>query len=49
MDDIHQQNNNAAEGRAKELLIQYLSTDDTDLRQIITSDLFKEFETKVES
>ena len=42
MDDITQQQNNAAEGRSKELLTQYFSTDDADLRQIIASDLFKE-------
>ena len=34
MDDITQQQNNAAEGRAKELLTQYLSTDDTDMQLI---------------
>ena len=49
MNDITQQQNNAAEGRATELLTQYFSTDDADLRQIIASDLFKEFGTKVAS
>ena len=34
MDDITQQQNNAAEGRAKELLTQYLSTDDTNMQLI---------------
>ena len=42
MGEITQQQNNAAEGRSKELLTQYFSTDDADLRQIIASDLFKE-------
>ena len=42
MDDITQQQNDATEGRSKELLTQYFSTDDADLRQIIASDLFKE-------
>ena len=48
MDDITQQQNNAAEGRSKELLTHYFSTDDADLRQIIASDLFKEFGIPVE-
>ena len=47
MDDITQQQNNAAEGRSKELLTQYFSTDDADLRQIIASDLFKELGIRV--
>ena len=42
MDDITQQQNNAAEGRAKELLTQSLSTDDADIQLINASDLFKE-------
>ena len=47
MDDITQQQNDATEGRSKELLTQYFSTDDADLRQIIASDLFKEFGIRV--
>ena len=43
MGEITQQQNNAAEGRSKEVLTQYNSTNDPDLRQIIASDLFKEF------
>ncbi len=42
MDDITQQQNNAAEGRSKELLTQYFSTGDADLQLINASDLFKE-------
>ena len=48
MDDITQQQNNAAEGRAKELLTQYFSTDDADIQLINASDLFKEFGKVVE-
>ena len=48
MDDITQQQNNAAEGRAKELLTQYFSTDDADIQLINASDLFKEFGITVE-
>ena len=47
LNEITQQQNNAAEGRAKELLTQYFSTDDADLRQIIASDLFKELGVRV--
>ena len=47
MDDITQQQNNAAEGRAKELLTQFYSTDDADTQLINTSDLFKEFGIRV--
>ena len=47
MGEITQQQNNAAEGRSKELLTQYFSTDDADLRQIIASDLFKELGIRV--
>ena len=47
LNEITQQQNNAAEGRAKELLTQYFSTDDADLRQIIASDLFKELGIRV--
>jgi hypothetical protein len=47
MDDITQQQNDATEGRSKELLTQYFSTDDADLRQIIASDLFKELGIRV--
>ena len=48
MDDITQQQNNAAEGRSKELLTQYFSTDDADIQLINASDLFKEFGITVE-
>ena len=48
MDDITQQQNNAAEGRSKELLTQYFSTDDADIQLINASDLFKEFGKVVE-
>ena len=48
MDDITQQQNNAAEERAKELLTQYFSTDDADIQLINASDLFKEFGKVVE-
>ena len=47
MGEITQQQNNAAEGRSKELLTQYFSTDDADLRQITASDLFKELGIRV--
>ena len=47
MDDITQQQNNAAEGRSKELLTQYFSTDDADIQLINASDLFKEFGIRV--
>ena len=45
--EITQQQNNATEGRSKELITQYFSTDDADLRQIIASDLFKELGVRV--
>ena len=48
MDEITQEQNNATEDRSKELLTHYFSTDDADLRQIIASDLFKEFGITVE-
>jgi hypothetical protein len=48
MDDITQQQNNAAEGRSKELLTQYFSTDDADIQLINASDLFKECRLTVE-
>ena len=48
MDEIIQEQNDATEERAKELLAQYYGTDDADLRQIIASDLFKEFGKVVE-
>ena len=48
MDDITQEQNNAAEERAKELLTQYFSTDDADIQLINASDLFKEFGKVVE-
>ena len=47
LNEITQQQNNAAEGRSKELLTQYFSTDDADLRQITASDLFKELGIRV--
>ena len=43
MDEITQQQNNASEGRAKELPTQYLSTDVTDMQLINASNLLKEF------
>ena len=48
LDEIIQEQNDATEERAKELLAQYYGTDDADLRQIIASDLFKEFGKVVE-
>ena len=48
MDDITQQQNDATEGRSKELLTQYFSTDDADIQLINASDLFKEFGKVVE-
>ena len=48
MGEITQQQNNAAEGRSKELLTQYFSTDDADIQLINASDLFKEFGKVVE-
>ena len=47
MGEITQGQNDATEERAKELLTQYFSTDDADLRQIIASDLFKELGIRV--
>ncbi len=43
MDDINQEQNNKIEARGGELFELYNSTNDPDLRQIIASDLFKEF------
>jgi hypothetical protein len=48
LNEIIQEQNDATEERAKELLAQYYGTDDADLRQIIASDLFKEFGKVVE-
>ena len=48
MDDITQQQNDATEERAKELLTQYFGTDDADIQLINASDLFKEFGKVVE-
>ena len=48
MGEITQQQTTAAEGRSKELLTQYFSTDGADLRQIIASDLCIEFGKVVE-
>ena len=47
MDDITQQQNSDAEERSKELLTQFLSTDDADIQLINASDLFKEFGIRV--
>ena len=47
MGEITQGQNDATEERSKELLTQYFSTDDADLRQIIASDLFKELGIRV--
>ena len=43
MDEINQEQNNKIEARGGELFELYNSTNDPDLRQIIASDLFKEF------
>ena len=43
MDDITQQQNSRIEAWGGELFELYNSTNDPDLRQIIASDLFKEF------
>ncbi len=43
LDEIIQEQNDATEERAKELLTQYFSTDDADIQLINASDLFKEF------
>ena len=48
MDDINQEQNNKIEARGGELFELYNSTNDPDLRQIIASDLFKEFGKVVE-
>ena len=48
MDEITQEQNNATEERSKELLTQFLSTDDADIQLINASDLFKEFGITVE-
>jgi hypothetical protein len=42
MNEINQEQNNKIEARGGELFELYNSTNDPDLRQIITSDLFKE-------
>ena len=47
MDEIIQEQNNGIEARAGELFELYYSTNDPDLRQIIASDLFKEFGIRV--
>ena len=49
LEEIAQGETLKMEARAIELIELYNSTNDPDLRQIITSDLFKEFGTKVES
>ena len=43
LDEIIQEQNDAIEERAKELLTQYFGTDDADIQLINASDLFKEF------
>ena len=48
LDEIIQEQNNGIEARAGELFELYYSTNDPDLRQIIASDLFKEFGKVVE-
>ena len=48
LDEITQEQNNATEERSKELLTQFLSTDDADIKLINASDLFKEFGITVE-
>ena len=48
LDGITQEQNNATEERAKELLTQFFSTDDADIQLINASDLFKEFKITVE-
>ena len=47
LDEITQEQNNATEERSKELLTQFLSTDDADIQLINASDLFKEFGLRV--
>ena len=47
-DEITQEQNDATEERSKELLTQFLSTDDADIQLINASDLFKEFGIRVE-
>ena len=47
-DEITQEQNNATEERSKELLTQFLRTDDADIQLINASDLFKEFGIRVE-
>ena len=49
MDEITQEQNNKIEARGGELFELYNSTNDPDLRQIIASDLFKEFGITVET
>ena len=48
LDEITQEQDNATEERSKELLTQFLSTDDADIQLINASDLFKEFGITVE-
>ena len=47
LNEIIQEQNDATEERAKELLTQYFSTDDADIQLINASDLFKEFGIRV--
>ena len=47
LDEIIQEQNDATEERAKELLAQYFGTDDADIQLINASDLFKEFGLRV--
>ena len=47
LNEIIQEQNDATEERAKELLTQYFGTDDADIQLINASDLFKEFGIRV--
>ena len=47
LEEIIQEQNDATEERAKELLTQYFGTDDADIQLINASDLFKEFGLRV--
>ena len=49
LEQITQGETHKMEARAIELMEQFNSTNDPDLRQIITSDIFKEFGITVES
>ena len=47
LNEIIQEQNDATEERAKELLTQYFGTDDVGIQLINASDLFKEFGLRV--